>query len=109
MIQVYSVSEPMLLVPRELEECYPFNSYDYSPKLMSREEKEEFIGLLRKPLKKIANSHKVIVGVLPSHHHYIVNRASKEENLNLTLFSYGKLAFRSIHDSIDSLIKMGVP
>lgn len=106
-IQVYSVSEPMLLVPREFEDCYPFNSYEYSPKVMSKEEKEEFIDLLRQPLHKIIETHNVIVGVLPKHHYSIVSRSLSSEVANFSLFKYDKLAFKSIHTAIFSLISEG--
>ncbi|WP_232048941.1 DUF5591 domain-containing protein [Sulfuracidifex tepidarius] len=106
-VQVYSVSEPMLLVPREVEECYPFSSYEYSPKVMTVQEKDEFVELLRKPLAKIAKQHKVIVGVLPTHHYSIVDRASRKEGLKLYLMRYGKLAFRSISESIENLETKG--
>ncbi len=106
-VQIYSVSEPMLLVPREVEECYPFNSYEYSPKVMTAQEKDEFVDLLRKPLAKIANQHKIIAGVLPAHHYSIVDRASRKEGVKLYLTRYGKLAFRSINESIENLVAKG--
>ncbi len=116
-VQVYSVSEPMLLVPREFETQYPFNNYDYPPKLMTKEEREEFIYLLSEAIKKVAEMHKVIIAVLPSHHRSIFQDASKAAHIKLSMFSkepaneadpaldetikilllpYGRLAFRSV-------------
>jgi len=103
-VQIYSVSEPMLLVPKELEECYPFNSYDYPPSLMVNEEKEEFINLLVRPLQKIGTMHIKIVGVLPNHHYGIVKNASERANVRIELIPYGKLAFKSIELGIRKLL-----
>ncbi|QXJ31468.1 DUF5591 domain-containing protein [Saccharolobus shibatae] len=102
-VQVYSVSEPMLLVPKELEECYPFNSYDYPPRLMSKEEKEEFIMLLTKPLIKVSMLHKRLIGILPRHHYEIVKRAAEISNLKITIYPYGRLAFKTIANVITSI------
>ena len=102
-VQVYSVSEPMLLVPRELENCYPFNSYDYPPSLMTEEEKQEFIRLLSIALSHIHNIHKRIIAVLPKHHYKIVYEASK--NIQIELYPYGKLAFKTIANVIIGKIK----
>ncbi|MEM3845227.1 MAG: DUF5591 domain-containing protein [Candidatus Parvarchaeota archaeon] len=100
-VQVYSVSEPMLLVPRELENCYPFNSYDYPPSLMTEEEKQEFIRLLSIALSHVHKIHKRIIAVLPKHHYKIVYEASK--NVPIELYPYGKLAFKTIANVISGL------
>ncbi|ACP34172.1 conserved hypothetical protein [Sulfolobus islandicus Y.G.57.14] len=102
-VQVYSVSEPMLLVPKELEECYPFNNYDYPPRLMSKEEKEEFIMLLTKPLIKVSMLHNRLIGILPRHHYEIVKRAAEISNLKITIYPYGRLAFKTIANVITSI------
>jgi predicted RNA-binding protein len=104
-IQVYSVSEPMLLVPKELEECYPFNSYEYPPKLMTEKEREKFILLLTIPLKKLEEMHTRIVAVLPKHHYNIVNKASQIAKVKVILIPYGRLAFQSISKAILSFLK----
>jgi len=102
-VQFYSVSEPMLLVPREYEDCYPFNSYDYPPSLMTSEEKEEFVELLSKALLKISTMHKVIVGVLPKHHFAITKRALELANVKIELYPYGRLAFKSISQVLNNV------
>ena len=102
-VQFYSISEPMLLVPKEYEDCYPFNSYDYPPSLMTIEEKEEFVELLSKVLLKISNMHKVIVGILPKHHYEITKRASELSNVKIELYPYGRLAFKTISQVLNSL------
>lgn len=104
-VQIYSLSEPMLLVPKELEECYPFNSYDYPPRIMTQQEKEEFVYLLIKPLKKISKMHEQIIAILPRHHYNILKKASELSDVNIKLYSYGKLAFKTISDVISSIFK----
>ncbi len=102
-VQVYSVSEPMLLVPRELEECYPFNSYDYPPALMTESEKEEFAELLSVVLQKVAKLHIRVVAVLPKHHFRILTRASQLAGLHVELHPYGRLAFKTISEVFNSI------
>lgn len=103
LVQFYSVSEPMLLVPKEYEDCYPFNSYDYPPSLMTKEEKEEFVELLSKALLRISTMHRAIVGVLPKHHYEITKRASVLANVKIELYPYGRLAFKTISEVLNSL------
>ena len=102
-VQFYSVSEPMLLVPREYEDCYPFNSYDYPPSSMTSEEKEEFVELLSRALLRISTMHKNIIGVLPKHHFEITKRASELTNVEMELHPYGRLAFKTISQVLNSL------
>lgn len=102
-LQFYSVSEPMLLVPREYENCYPFNSYDYPPNMMTEEEKQEFIDLLSIALQKIAEFHNRIIAVLPKHHYNIVEKAEKKASIKIELHPYGKLAFKTISDTLRSI------
>ncbi|ARM74957.1 DUF5591 domain-containing protein [Acidianus manzaensis] len=103
-IQFYSVSEPMLLVPREYENCYPFNSYDYPPSMMTKEEKEEFINLLARALKHIFPMHEKIIAVLPKHHLEITQKASEISNVNIEFHPYGRLAFKTISNTLNEII-----
>lgn len=103
-IQFYSVSEPMLLVPREYEDCYPFNSYDYPPSKMTKEEREEFVILLSRALAHISRMHKRIVAVLPSHHYNIVKASAEMAGINVELHPYGRLAFKTIAEALKSVI-----
>ncbi|MBW9140853.1 MAG: DUF5591 domain-containing protein [Candidatus Aramenus sp.] len=102
-VQVYSVSEPMLLVPKELEECYPFNSYDYPPARMTEAEKEEFSELLVPFLRKVSSQHRSLVAVLPRHHYKVVEKASGLAHVSVELHSYGRLAFKTISGVIAHL------
>lgn len=102
-VQFYSVSEPMLLVPREYEDCYPFNNYDYPPAKMTEEEREEFVELLGKALLRVSKMHDVIIAVLPKHHYNVVKRASENTGVKVQLHPYGRLAFRSISQTLKDL------
>ncbi|WP_338603971.1 DUF5591 domain-containing protein [Sulfolobus tengchongensis] len=102
-VQVYSVSEPMLLVPRELENCYPFNSYDYPPSKMSSNEKEEFIDLLSIALKHISAMHRRLIAVLPRHHYEITEKASKKAGVLIEMHGYGRLSFKTISSIIKDI------
>ncbi|MFP3261039.1 MAG: DUF5591 domain-containing protein [Sulfolobus sp.] len=97
-VQIYSVSEPMLLVPRVYEDCYPFSDYDYPPSKMTPKEKEEFIQLLSEALKVISKHHEVIIGVLPKHHFNVVSEASKRTGIKIELHHYGRLAFKTVKE-----------
>ncbi|AWR96476.1 hypothetical protein DFR86_02190 [Acidianus sulfidivorans JP7] len=103
-IQFYSVSEPMLLVPKEYENCYPFNSYDYPPSMMTKEEKEEFITLLSKALIHISHMHERIVAVLPKHHLEIAQKASEISGVKIEFHPYGRLAFKTISSVLKEII-----
>lgn len=104
-IQFYSVSEPMLLVPREYEDCYPFNSYDYPPSKMTSEEREEFVELLGKAFIKVSTMHSRLVAILPKHHFQIAKKASDEVKVNIEFYPYGRLAFKTIASVINNLKK----
>ena len=101
MVGIYSVSEPMLIVPEEYEEMYPLSNYDFPPRLMTREEKELMITKLAKILPKLASSTRYnVIAVLPRHHMQIVQKALELLNNNYSekfvLFKYGRLAFRTL-------------
>ncbi|MBB5253580.1 DUF5591 domain-containing protein [Sulfurisphaera ohwakuensis] len=105
-VQFYSVSEPMLLVPREYEDCYPFNSYDYPPSMMTKEEREEFVELLAKVLINVRNMHSYIIGILPKHHYSVVKEASEISGININLYPYGRLPFKTISEVLNNLKEM---
>ncbi|BCU71486.1 DUF5591 domain-containing protein [Stygiolobus caldivivus] len=98
-VQIYSVSEPMLLVPREYEECYPFSDYDYPPSKMTPEERKEFVELLAIAIKAVSNFHEFMVAVLPRHHFRVLKEASDEAGVKVEIYPYGKLAFKSIKEA----------
>ncbi|MFP3346952.1 MAG: DUF5591 domain-containing protein [Sulfolobaceae archaeon] len=105
-VQLYSVSEPMLLVPREFEDCYPFSDYDYPPSKMTREEREEFVRLLTTALKVLESYHQHIIAVLPKHHFSVLSEASKLSGVKIELLPYGRLAFRSIKEASLKALKL---
>ncbi len=95
-IQVYILSEPMLLVPRELDIYYPFANYDYPTYELNNVYREKFIYLLSKVLPKLSY-HRYIAAFLPQHHYSILIDALNRcgQCLSIELFRYGKKAFEA--------------
>ena len=102
-VSIYSISEPMLIVPEEYEEMYPLSNYDFPPRLMTRDEKELMIAKLAKILPKLAlTTHCKVIAVLPKHHMQILQKAlgllSDNYSEKFVLFQYGRLAFRTLRE-----------
>ena len=104
MVQVYILSEPMILVPRELDIYYPFANYDYPPKELDPKYRDKFVDILSIVLEKLKN-HKYILAFLPKHHKSILNDALKKCRycVNIEFFDYGKKAFRQTRYVIEYL------
>ncbi len=103
-IQIYVLSEPMIIVPRELDIYYPFANYDYPPKELDKVYREKFIEILAKVLPKLSK-HRKIVAVLPKHHKSILLESIKRccHDINLDVVDYGEKAFKSIKHGIEIL------
>lgn len=97
LIQIYVLSEPMILVPRELDIYYPFANYEYPVEELTPRYREKFIELLSCVLPKLRFYSKTIA-VLPKHHLSIlvesINRSSLD--IDIDIINYGKKAFNSI-------------
>ncbi len=106
-IQVYVLSEPMILVPRELDIYYPFANYDYPPKELDQKHRNMFIEILSNVLKKL-EYHKHIVAFLPKHHMNILQNAlyGCGQCVDVTIYEYGKKAFQQIKKVVDYLIDL---
>ncbi len=110
---LYSISEPMIIVPYEFEEYYPLSNYEFPPKLMENWEKELMADLLSQVIPKIVRSTRYrIVALLPKHHMSILIRALEKIGDNngcikekLLLLKYGRLAFRSLKNVYDILVE----
>jgi len=120
---MYSISEPMLLVPYTLELFYPLSNYEFPPKLMTEREKEIMKKLLAKLLPKFLKKAQYNVFVLPKHHAQIVldalakgstvTEAKTEMGVsvhklqnNAILFEYGRLAFKTISTAYRTMLKL---
>ncbi|MCS7111491.1 MAG: DUF5591 domain-containing protein, partial [Ignisphaera sp.] len=101
-VQRYIISEPMVLVPRELDIYYPFANYDYPPKELTERDKEMFVGLLSSVLPKLKN-HKKIIAILPKHHRNIFIAALKLCNncIEVEIYDYGRKAFRTVKNVVE--------
>ncbi len=104
-VSIYIMSEPMILVPRELDIYYPFANYDYPPNQLSELYRARFIDILSIVLSKLTK-HKYIVAVLPRHHHSIFLKALQRSGtrLRIEICEYGRLAFRSVARAVDLLM-----
>ena len=108
-VAVYILSEPMVLVPQELDIYYPFANYEYPPRELNDSRKSLLIQLLSKILPKL-RIHKYIVAILPRHHKYILINALNliKEKPNILIIDYGRLPFKAVAEGVElinSLIK----
>ncbi len=96
-VEVYVISEPMLVVPMRYDKLYPFANYEFSPKNMEEYEKRKFSDLLARILPKIIINSKRVIAFMPNHHASILRRAiSKIDNpRRIFIWPYGRLAFQS--------------
>ena len=78
--QVYTVSEPAIIIPEEFDET-SITKYDFPPDQMKNEGRKIFVDRLTKLLPKLISAHKVCFYVLPKHHRAIFELAI--ENINL--------------------------
>ena len=108
-VSVYVISEPMVLVPRELDIYYPFANYDYPPKHLDPESREIFVEILSKVLRKL-RVHRAIVAVLPQHHRSILLEALTrvDEKIAIDIVPYGRKAFNTISKAVDTLYKLTI-
>jgi predicted RNA-binding protein len=105
-IQVYVLSEPMLLVPRELDIYYPFANYDYPIHELNEGYRIKFATMLSKILPKLI-CHKYIAAILPHHHRRILVKAIDLCNncVNVEIFEYGKKAFHNVKIVTSKIVK----
>ena len=78
-VQIYIVSEPLVLVPYQLEKLFPAAHYDYPPERVSNDEIEIYIKVLREILKKLRQAHKVHIYSLPRFHKAIFENAASSD------------------------------
>lgn len=104
--QIYVLSEPMVIVPRELDIYYPFANYEYPIYELSEEYRERFVSLLSIILPKL-EYHKKIIAVLPKHHKAILLESFKKSkmNTNIEILDYGKKSFSSVRKAVDIVTK----
>ena len=108
-VSIYVISEPMVLVPRELDIYYPFANYEYPPKHLNLESRRMFVDILSKVLRKL-RIHRAIVAVLPQHHRSILlealTRVGKE--IAIEVIPYGRKAFNTISKAVDMLYRLAI-
>jgi predicted RNA-binding protein len=72
--QIYTISEPAILVPQELDETV-ITKYEFPPDMLQSKGRQIFIERLSKLLPKIIRGHKISFYVLPKHHRGIFEEA----------------------------------
>jgi len=104
-VQVYILSEPMILVPRELDIYYPFSNYEYPPGELLFQYRKQFVDVLSSLIPKLEYHRKIVV-VLPRHHLSIFLDAVKKSSsaLDYTIINYGKKAFQSIKKAANTVV-----
>jgi len=110
LVELYSISEPMIIVPYEYEELYPLANYDFPPKLMEEWERELMARLLSKVLTKVIyHTRKEIIAVLPKHHRNILEKSltllDKMIKSKIIVIDYGRLSFKTLRHVYDVLLK----
>lgn len=103
-VQVYVLSEPMILVPRELDIYYPFANYDYPPRELSYKYRIKFVDILVVVLEKL-EYHKYVFAFLPKHHKSILGDALKKCGycIDIEVFDYGKKVFQQAKYVVENL------
>jgi len=96
-VQWYILSEPMVLVPRDLDIYYPFANYDYPTYELTSTYRRLFVELLSQVLPKL-RYHRKIIAVLPKHHKSILQESLSKSTVGLSIIfiDYSKKAFRSV-------------
>ncbi len=105
-ISILALSEPMILVPRELDTLYPFANYELPPQALDDEGRDLMAKLLRRALEALSRSVMIIVATLPRAHREVFERASRGLPIDIVLVPYGRKAFRSIGLASDIAIEM---
>jgi len=105
-VSILVLSEPMILVPRELDTLYPFANYELPPQALDDEGRDLMAGILRKALEALSRNVVVIVATLPRAHQEVFERASRGLSIDIVLVPYGRKAFRSIALASDIVIEI---
>lgn len=74
-VQQYIVGEPMVVVPRELENEYPASHYDFPPERLTEKGRKVFTERLNKFFRKAIKMHSQFVVFAPNHHRKIILEA----------------------------------
>lgn len=74
-VQEYVIGEPMTVVPREWENVYPADSYDFPPEKLGDEGRRIFINRLNAFFRKAIAMHETFIVFAPNHHKKIILEA----------------------------------
>lgn len=74
-VDVYIVSEPLGIVPYSWSRTYPNDSYDFPPKHVKGQTRDELVRRFAEWYNKVGTKYKKIYKALPGHHLSLVNDA----------------------------------
>jgi hypothetical protein len=74
-VDVYIVSEPLGIVPYNWSRTYPNDSYDFPPKHVKGQTRDELVRRFAEWYNKVGTKYKKIYKALPGHHLSLVNDA----------------------------------
>ncbi len=107
-ISLLALSEPMVLVPSELDIYYPFANYDLPPQSLDRESREIMVEILSSVLDEISWKIKALVATLPSIHESILREALEALSISVKteIIPYGSRAFKSVAKACEIAIEI---
>jgi len=76
-IQEYIIGEPLTVCPREWENKYPADSYEFPPDELGEDGKKIFIKRLKPFLKKLKSNYDETVVFVSNHYRDIINEANE--------------------------------
>ena len=96
--QIYTVSEPAIVVPEEFDDT-EVTKYEFPPSKMKKEGRDIFITRLSSILPKLIKAHKYSFYILPKHHRSIFEKAiyKIKQNEKNKLFNTKDLLSRVIY------------
>jgi len=80
--QIYTISEPAIIVPEEFDETN-ITRYDFPPEQLQEEGREIFVTRLASLLPKLLSAHRVVFYILPRHHRSIFEEALAKAEIHL--------------------------
>jgi len=97
-VSVLVLSEPMVLVPIELDVYYPFANYDLPPRALDDESRRTMVMILARALERMRERVCTIVATLPRAHLAVFREACAIARVRdrVREVPYGALAFRSV-------------
>jgi len=95
-ISILALSEPMVLVPLELDAYYPFANYELPPTALSDRDREYMAQIISRVLTASKNKVRRVVAALPKLHEKVMRMAARGTSVSIDIVPYGRRAFESV-------------